>query len=136
MAFDPKHWTTKTNEAFAAAIDQAKSLNNPEITPDHVLAALTRQDDTIVPAVLAALDGLRDVGGMSESFPLIVDEAFERLHPDEVPALLEVLMSGAAHQQVIVLTGSEVIENWARLESMTGAISTVELQPTARALPT
>ncbi|MFM7252280.1 MAG: ATP-dependent Clp protease ATP-binding subunit [Ilumatobacteraceae bacterium] len=55
MAFDPKHWTTKTNEAFAAAIDQAKSLNNPELTPDHVLAALLRQEGTIVPDVLAAL---------------------------------------------------------------------------------
>ncbi|MFM2183202.1 MAG: chaperone protein ClpB, partial [Actinomycetota bacterium] len=55
MAFDPKHWTTKTNEAFAAAIDQAKSLNNPEITPDHVLAALLRQEGTVVPDVLASL---------------------------------------------------------------------------------
>ena len=55
MAFDPKQWTLKTNEAFAAAIDQAKSLNNPELTPDHLLAALMRQDDTIVPPVLAKL---------------------------------------------------------------------------------
>ncbi|CAB4362955.1 MAG: AAA domain-containing protein [Actinobacteria bacterium] len=55
MAFDPKQWTLKTNEAFAAAIDQAKALSNPELTPDHLLAALTRQDDTIVPAVLAKL---------------------------------------------------------------------------------
>ena len=55
MAFDPKKWTLKTNEAFAAAIDQAKSLNNPELTPDHLLAALMRQDDTIVPPVLAKL---------------------------------------------------------------------------------
>jgi ATP-dependent Clp protease ATP-binding subunit ClpB len=55
MAFDPKKWTLKTNEAFAAAIDQAKSLNNPELTPDHLMAALMRQDDTIVPAVLAKL---------------------------------------------------------------------------------
>ncbi len=55
MAFDPKKWTIKTNEAFAAAIDQAKSLNNPELTPDHLMAALMRQDDTIVPAVLAKL---------------------------------------------------------------------------------
>ena len=73
MAFDPKKWTLKTNEAFAAALDQAKSLNNPEITPDHVLAALTRQPDTIVPAVLAKL-------GMA---PLMVgnkaDEAVARL---------------------------------------------------------
>ena len=55
MAFDPKKWTLKTNEAFAAALDEAKSLSNPELTPDHLLAALMRQDDTIVPAVLAKL---------------------------------------------------------------------------------
>ena len=55
MAFDPKKWTLRTNEAFAAAIDQAKALSNPELTPDHLLAALMRQDDTIVPAVLAKL---------------------------------------------------------------------------------
>ncbi|MEO8266457.1 MAG: ATP-dependent chaperone ClpB [Ilumatobacteraceae bacterium] len=45
----------KTNEAFAAAIDQAKALSNPELTPDHLMAAMMRQDDTIVPAVLAKL---------------------------------------------------------------------------------
>ncbi|HSB84766.1 MAG TPA: ATP-dependent chaperone ClpB [Ilumatobacteraceae bacterium] len=73
MAFDPKNWTLKTNEAFAAAIDQAKALSNPELTPDHLLAAMMRQDDTIVPAVLAKL-------GMA---PLMVrnkaDEAVQRL---------------------------------------------------------
>ena len=55
MAIDPKKWTSKTQEAVAAAVDQAKALSNPELTPDHLLAALTRQDDTIVPAVLAKL---------------------------------------------------------------------------------
>ena len=55
MALDPKKWTLKTNEAFAAAHEQAKSLSNPELTPDHLLAALTRQEATIVPAVLAKL---------------------------------------------------------------------------------
>jgi ATP-dependent Clp protease ATP-binding subunit ClpB len=55
MALDPKTWTLKTNEAVAAALDQAKALNNPELTPDHLLAALARQEDTIVPAVLAKL---------------------------------------------------------------------------------
>src|SRR5690349_20504955 len=55
MALDPKKWTLKTNEAFAAAIDQARGLSNPELTPDHLLAALIRQDDTIVPGVLAKL---------------------------------------------------------------------------------
>ena len=53
MAFDPKHWTTKTQEAFSAAIDQAKSLSNPELTPDHLMAALMRQEGTLAPALLA-----------------------------------------------------------------------------------
>jgi ATP-dependent Clp protease ATP-binding subunit ClpB len=55
MALDPKKWTLKTQEAVAAAVDQAKANSNPELTPDHLLAALTRQDDTIVPAVLAKI---------------------------------------------------------------------------------
>jgi len=55
MAIDPKKWTIKTQEAVAAAIDQARSFNNPELTPDHVLAAMARQDDTLTPAVLQKL---------------------------------------------------------------------------------
>ena len=55
MALDPKTWTLKTQEALAAAIDQAKANSNPELTPDHVLAALAGQEDTVVAAVLAKL---------------------------------------------------------------------------------
>ena len=45
MPLDPNKWTLKTQEAFSAAVEQAKSLNNPEVTPDHLLAALLRQTD-------------------------------------------------------------------------------------------
>ncbi|MHB1090642.1 MAG: AAA family ATPase, partial [Ilumatobacteraceae bacterium] len=55
MALDPKKWTTKTNEVIAAAMQSALSNSNPELTPDHVMASLTRQGDTIVPALLAKL---------------------------------------------------------------------------------
>ena len=55
MAFDPKKWTLKTQEAFASAIDDAKARSNPELTPDHVLSAMMRQEGTIVPAVLAKM---------------------------------------------------------------------------------
>ena len=55
MAIDPKKWTIKTQEAVGAAIDQARALSNPELTPDHLVAALARQDDTLTPAVLAKL---------------------------------------------------------------------------------
>ncbi len=52
MALDPKKWTTKTQQAVAAALDSAQTNANPELTPDHLLAALLRQDDSIVPPVL------------------------------------------------------------------------------------
>lgn len=55
MALDPKKWTTKTSDAVAAAMQSALSNSNPELTPDHVMVALTRQSDTIVPALLAKL---------------------------------------------------------------------------------
>ncbi len=55
MAFDPKKWTHKTQEAFATAIDQAKAQSNPEITPDHVLAAMMGQEGTIAPAIVQAI---------------------------------------------------------------------------------
>ncbi|MEO8364485.1 MAG: AAA family ATPase [Ilumatobacteraceae bacterium] len=55
MAIDPKKWTTKTNEAVAEAMQSALSSGNPELTPDHLMGALTRQSDTIVPALLAKL---------------------------------------------------------------------------------
>ena len=42
MALDPKKWTLKTNEAFAAAVDQAKSLSNPELTPEAFADSVER----------------------------------------------------------------------------------------------
>ena len=52
MAIDPKKWTQKTQEAVAAAMEDARGRSNPELTPDHVMGALLRQDGTIVAAVL------------------------------------------------------------------------------------
>ena len=55
MALDPKKWTTKTQQAVAAALETARANANPELTPDHLLAALLRQDDSIVLPVLQKL---------------------------------------------------------------------------------
>jgi ATP-dependent Clp protease ATP-binding subunit ClpB len=48
MALDPNRWTQKTQEAVAAAIDLARTRNNPEVTPEHLLAALLAQEDGVV----------------------------------------------------------------------------------------
>jgi ATP-dependent Clp protease ATP-binding subunit ClpB len=55
MAFDPKKWTTKTQEAVTAAGELARSNGNPDLTVDHILATVVSQPDTIVPALLQKL---------------------------------------------------------------------------------
>ncbi|MEY2570972.1 MAG: ATP-dependent Clp protease ATP-binding subunit ClpB, partial [Acidimicrobiaceae bacterium] len=52
MALDPNRWTIRTQEAFTQATDAARSNSNPEVTPDHLLAALLRQDEGVVLPIL------------------------------------------------------------------------------------
>jgi ATP-dependent Clp protease ATP-binding subunit ClpB len=55
MALDPNRWTLKLQEAFSAAVESAKQASHPEVTPDHLLAALLRQADGIVLPILQRL---------------------------------------------------------------------------------
>jgi ATP-dependent Clp protease ATP-binding subunit ClpB len=52
MAIDPNRWTIKSQEAFAAASELARSANNAEITPDHLLAALLAQPEGLAVPIL------------------------------------------------------------------------------------
>jgi ATP-dependent Clp protease ATP-binding subunit ClpB len=55
MALDPNRWTQKTQEVLRAAADLAAARNNPEITPDHLLAAMLGQEGTITLPILERL---------------------------------------------------------------------------------
>ncbi|MDG2112083.1 MAG: Clp protease N-terminal domain-containing protein, partial [Actinomycetota bacterium] len=48
MTLDPNRWTLKTQEAVAAAVAAARDRSHPEVTPDHLLAALLEQQEGIV----------------------------------------------------------------------------------------
>ncbi len=52
MTINPDRWTLKTQEALASAVDRARSAHNPEVTPEHVLAAILDQADGIAGPVL------------------------------------------------------------------------------------
>ena len=52
MPLDPNRWTLKTQEAFNAAVDHARANSNPEVTPDHLLAALLGQEEGVVLPIL------------------------------------------------------------------------------------
>jgi ATP-dependent Clp protease ATP-binding subunit ClpB len=53
MAIDPNRWTLKTQEAFSAAVENARAENHPEVTPDHLLAALIGQPKGLALPLLA-----------------------------------------------------------------------------------
>ena len=44
MALDPNRWTLKTQEAFNAGVDLARTRNNPEVTPEHLLIGMLGQE--------------------------------------------------------------------------------------------
>jgi ATP-dependent Clp protease ATP-binding subunit ClpB len=73
MALDPNRWTLKVQEAFSAAVESAKEASNPEVTPDHVLAALLRQGEGIV------LPMLQRLGKQPLALRNQTDEALARL---------------------------------------------------------
>jgi ATP-dependent Clp protease ATP-binding subunit ClpB len=73
MALDPNRWTLKTQEAFTAAVESARTNSNPEVTPDHLLAALLRQEGGIV------LPVLQKVGASPLSLRNAADEAVAKL---------------------------------------------------------
>ena len=53
---DANKWTQKTQEAVTAAIEEAKSRSNPEVTPDHLAFALLGQSDGIALSVVTRLN--------------------------------------------------------------------------------
>ena len=55
MAIDPNRWTQKTTEAFNAAVASARTMNHPEVAPEHLLNAMLGQEGTVVFPVLQKL---------------------------------------------------------------------------------
>jgi ATP-dependent Clp protease ATP-binding subunit ClpB len=55
MTINPDRWTIKTQEAFAGAVERARSADNPEVTPDHLLAAILGQPEGIAGPILERL---------------------------------------------------------------------------------
>ena len=52
MAVDPKKWTHKTAEAVKNAMELAQARSHPQLTADHVLAALLGQAEGVVLPIL------------------------------------------------------------------------------------
>src|SRR5438270_7442868 len=65
MAFDPNRWTLRTQEAVQAAVETARSQSHPEVTPDHLVAALLGQEEGVVLPVLGKVGKADSVEGLA-----------------------------------------------------------------------
>jgi len=70
---DPKRWTLKTTEAFNAGAEMTRSRSNPQMTSDHLLAALLGQPEGVV------LPVLQKVGVSPLTLRNQVNEALDKL---------------------------------------------------------
>ena len=100
MTTSPDRWTLKTQEAFSAAVERARGAHHPEVTPDHVLAAILAQADGVAGPVLARLGSdpgtvLRRVEGELDRLPRVYGGAEPRVDR----ALREVLETADATRQ-------------------------------------
>ena len=73
MAIDPNKFTRKTGEAVQSAQALARERNQSQVTPEHLLAALVSQPESVVLPVLERL------GVAPKTLLDRVDEAIERL---------------------------------------------------------
>ncbi|MBS1846790.1 MAG: hypothetical protein JST73_00790, partial [Actinobacteria bacterium] len=110
------------------AIEAAAGLRSAEPTSDGTaVVARHASDETpeLIDTLVSRLTKNRRFGSEGESFPVPRDEHFGVFDPGVRPALLETLVRQAGSPQVIVLTNSEDIVSWARLEAMAGVLGLV-----------
>src|SRR4051794_12568248 len=73
MPLDPNKFTRKTGEALGAAQALARELNHSQVTPEHLLAALLGQPESVV------LPVLERIGVSSRTLRDRVDDALSRV---------------------------------------------------------
>jgi hypothetical protein len=76
--------------------------------------------------LVVRLSEARRLGSTGESFPLVLDDPFTGFDSSVKPALLELISDASHRQQILLLTEDPDVAAWARLESLTGALSVVE----------
>jgi ATP-dependent Clp protease ATP-binding subunit ClpB len=111
-------FTIKSQEALQAAISLAAGRKNAQVVPEHLLAILLGQDDSVVPGVL------RKLGVAGPALRVEVDAAIEQLgtlataeEPTTSPELLGVLRAAEVEMREL---GDEYISTEHLLLSLAG----------------
>src|SRR3954468_18680170 len=146
---NPDRFTLKTREAITAAQSLAEERRNPQVTPEHLLAVLLEQDETIVPPLLrkvgadaagirrevnAAIDALPTLGAGPESTGpsdelgqvLRAADRERRDLKDDYVSVEHLLLSLSGHGSK---AGEALRANGARKEGLLEALAEVRTAP-------
>ncbi len=120
-------WALENRAAIeaSAAYASGKAAANQGASDSIVASRAPGEAAELVESLLARLAKARHLGQNDESFPIILDEPFGTMGPDVRPALLQTLADQDGSPQVILLTNSDDIVAWARVEELTGAMSLI-----------
>lgn len=123
MAGDvPVDWAIGHREDIVSAARVRARAENPAVDggQSEDLSSVLAEE------LVVRLAEARRLGSSGESFPLVLDDPFVNFDSSVKPALLELLVDASHRQQVIMLTEDTDVAAWARLETLTGAVSVVE----------
>lgn len=119
-------WALEHRPAIEAAAGLGRGSTS-NFDGDQSLVPRHARDEApeLIETLITRIAKCRRLGTDGESFPLLLDEPFGAFDPEVRPALLETLLGQAGSPQVILLTNSDDIVSWARLEEITGDLSLV-----------
>src|SRR3954454_19339382 len=146
---NPDRFTLKTREAITAAQSLAEERRHPQVTPEHLLAVLLSQEETIVPPLLrkvgADAAGIRrEVNGALDALPTLGDgpestgpsdalgqvlraaDRERRDLGDDYVSVEHLVLSMAAHSSK---AGEALRANGARKEALLEALGEVRSAP-------
>jgi len=107
----------------ARQLRQTVGIRNPMAL---TMSPAERTASELSTAMLARIRSLQVLGQGGEGFPMVLDDPLVEVSPEAKPLLLELLNRESRNLQVVYLTDDEDVAAWARLESMTGALSLIE----------
>ena len=116
-------WALRHRSEIDAAARVRRDVFGPDVPTDSPDSMKVIR---LAHSTVRHLSELRRVGASGESLPTLFDEVFDGIEADVLAPLLELLVRSSEQQQIILLTNSAAVMDWARVEALTGALSVLE----------
>ncbi len=129
-------WVLDHHDEITAAARLQQEVSSLSAVTSADLSSSGNLAAELAHALVGRLATVRHLSEGGESFPLIVDDAFDGIDQAVKPSLLDLLARTAGPPQVVYLTEDDDVASWARMEALTGKLSILEPTPAAEVTTT